>query len=173
MAIDTDINQAKKVLKEIKEDYDNIKRVIDYLKAKNISARITIHSQSVSAQTAAEEMDCGPEEIIKTLVFVADGNPLLVLVQGSRRVDEDRLRQVLQADDLRLAQPEEVVEHTGYRVGSVSPFDLDLPAIADATLLEQEEVRPAAGSTCVGAILRPQDLLAQLSVEIERIGCGD
>lgn len=169
MAIVNDVEQARQVIKEIKRDQSNIERVLDYLSSQNISAQVTIHNKAVSAEVAAEEMDCSPQQIIKTLVFMADGEPLLVLVQGTREVDLNRLKQVVNAEQLQLARPSEVETETGYRVGSVSPFDLELPVVVDAPILDQNRIRPAAGSTCVGAVLQPADLLDQLAPKLEQI----
>lgn len=169
MTIVTDVQEALNVLTELKRDYDNIKRVLDCLESEGIAAEITIHQEAVSAESAAEYMQQHPREIIKTLLFIANGEPLLVLVQGTHRVAVDKLKRIVEADELRLARPEEVKEYTGYRVGSVSPFDLELPTVVDAPILEEEVVRPAAGSTCVGAVLKPETLLEQLPAEVKQV----
>lgn len=169
MAIVTDVQEAKEILEEFKRDYSNVKRVIDYLESESIPAKITMHQEAASSETAAESMDCDLNKIVKSLLFIVEDDPLLVLVQGSRQVDMDKLKRVTEAKELRLARPEEVEAHTGYKVGSVSPFDLELPTIIDAPLLEESEVRPAAGSTCAGAILTPEILLEQLPAKVEQV----
>lgn len=61
---------------------------------------------------------------IKSLVYIADGHPLLVVVFLSDRVDERKMAKFLQISRrrLRMASPSEVLLHGGYAIGSVPPF---------------------------------------------------
>ena len=65
--------------------------------------------------------------IVKSLVFLADGAPLLVLVSGDQRADVHRLRAALGLSKkrLRIAQPAEVLDLTGFEVGGVPPIGHD------------------------------------------------
>src|SRR4030042_602271 len=76
-----------------------------------------------TAEAAAQAVGAPLGSIVKTLVFLADGTPLLVLVSGDRRADVHRLRAALGLSKkrLRLAPPAEVLDRTGFEVGGVPP----------------------------------------------------
>ena len=75
-----------------------------------------------TAQDAAREIGCSVAEIVKSLVFVADGAPVVVLCSGADRVDEARLRDALGAAGVRRATADEAKAATGYAIGGVPPF---------------------------------------------------
>jgi prolyl-tRNA editing enzyme YbaK/EbsC (Cys-tRNA(Pro) deacylase) len=113
--------------------------------------QIDIEEFPEGTETAAEAADvvgCDLAQIASSLVFVADGTPVVVVTSGANRVDEERLADVLDAADVRMADPEEVTEATGYSVGGVPPFchDGDPQVLIDETLLSHEEVWAAAGT---------------------------
>jgi prolyl-tRNA editing enzyme YbaK/EbsC (Cys-tRNA(Pro) deacylase) len=101
-----------------------------------------------TAAEAADVVGCDLAQIASSLVFVADGAPVVVVTSGANRVDETRLADVLDATDVRMADPEEVTEATGYSIGGVPPFCHDgSPAVyVDETLLGHETVWAAAGT---------------------------
>ncbi len=77
-----------------------------------------------TADAAARAVDAPLGSIVKSLVFLADGAPLLVLVSGDQRADVHRLRAALGLSKkrLRIAQPAEVLDNTGFEVGGVPPI---------------------------------------------------
>ena len=101
-----------------------------------------------TAAEAAEVVGCDLAQVASSLVFVADGTPVVVVTSGANRVDEARLADVLDAADVRMADPEAVTEATGYRIGGVPPFchDGNPPVYVDETLLDHEVVWAAAGT---------------------------
>jgi len=100
---------------------------------------------TATAGEAARAVGCEPAEIAKSLVFVADGDPVLCIASGSQRVDLDLLADVLDVAEVRQASPDEVRAATGYPVGGVPPFGHDLPAVLDETLLAHERIFAAGG----------------------------
>jgi prolyl-tRNA editing enzyme YbaK/EbsC (Cys-tRNA(Pro) deacylase) len=80
-----------------------------------------------TAGAAARAVDAPLGSIVKSLVFLADGAPLLVLVAGDQRADVRRLRAALGLSKkrLRIAQPAEVLDITGFEVGGVPPVGHD------------------------------------------------
>jgi prolyl-tRNA editing enzyme YbaK/EbsC (Cys-tRNA(Pro) deacylase) len=103
-----------------------------------------------TAETAARAVDAPQGSIVKSLIFLADGAPLLVLVAGDQRADVKRLRAVLALSKrrLRIAQPSEVLAHTGFEVGGVPPVGHREPlrTLIDRTLSRFGIVWAAAGS---------------------------
>ena len=103
-----------------------------------------------TAETAALAVGAPLGSIVKSLIFLLDGAPLLVLVSGDQRADVKQLRAVLGLSKrrLRIAQPAEVVEHTGFEVGGVPPLGHTPPlrTLIDRTLSRFTTVWAAAGS---------------------------
>jgi prolyl-tRNA editing enzyme YbaK/EbsC (Cys-tRNA(Pro) deacylase) len=103
-----------------------------------------------TAETAAAAVGAPQGSIVKSLVFLADGEPLLVLVSGDQRADVKRLRAALWLSKrrLRIAQPEQVLELTGFEVGGVPPVGHRRPlrTLVDRNLGRFATVWAAAGS---------------------------
>ncbi|MBI2971862.1 MAG: YbaK/EbsC family protein [Candidatus Aenigmarchaeota archaeon] len=76
-------------------------------------------TRSVAKASNASGIDSG--SIVKSLVFLADGERCLILLQGSRTVDRKKVRKLLRAENIALASPGQVLEATGYEVGAVPP----------------------------------------------------
>ena len=100
-----------------------------------------------TAQDAAHEIGVSVGEIVKSLVFVADGRPIVVLCCGDRRVSEERLREVLGASGVRRTTADEAKRFTGYAIGGVPPFAHETPCetVIDEDLYRFEKVWAAAG----------------------------
>lgn len=101
-----------------------------------------------TAEAAARAIGCDVGQIVKSLVFVADGRPVLALTSGANRVDTARLAVLVGAEDARRATPEEARTATGFAVGGTPPFGHPEPvrAFLDPSLLAFEEVWAAAGT---------------------------
>jgi prolyl-tRNA editing enzyme YbaK/EbsC (Cys-tRNA(Pro) deacylase) len=101
-----------------------------------------------TAQDAARAIGCEVGQIVKSLVFMADGRPLLALTSGANRVDVRRLAQLVGATEVRRASPEEARAATGFAVGGTPPFGHPerIRAFLDRDLLAHEEVWAACGT---------------------------
>jgi len=103
-----------------------------------------------TAETAAAAVGAPQGSIVKSLIFLADGVPLLVLVAGDQRADVKRLRAELGLSKkrLRIARPAEVLDQTGFQVGGVPPVGhlSPLRTLIDRTLSRFDTVWAAAGS---------------------------
>jgi prolyl-tRNA editing enzyme YbaK/EbsC (Cys-tRNA(Pro) deacylase) len=104
---------------------------------------------SVSAKTsreAAEALGVSVAQIAKSLVFTANGSPVLVIASGANRVDELKLER-LAGGKIRKADPDTVKQTTGFTIGGVPPFGhtAPLPTFVDRDLLQYEVIYPAAG----------------------------
>ncbi|MGB4440940.1 MAG: YbaK/EbsC family protein [Coriobacteriia bacterium] len=117
-----------------------------------------------TAQAAAEAVGCELGQIAKSIVFVADGRPVLAVVAGDRRGDAVAIAAEAGAVTARLADPATVLAMTGYTVGSVSPFDLpaDVTVLVDESLGRFDVVLPAAG-TADSVVSVPLDSLVALA----------
>ncbi len=125
------------------------RRVEEFLRQHGLAENIVHFEQSTkTAQMAADAMECELGQIVKSLVFVVDGQPALALVAGDKRGDTKAIAGEVGGKKARFADPETVRAATGYAIGGVSPFDLpeDLPVLIDASLERFEVVYPAAGT---------------------------
>lgn len=101
-----------------------------------------------TAADAAAAIGCDVAAIVKTLVFMADGEPVLVLMSGDRMVDLGKLARLRGASELRRASLEEVRTHTGYAAGGTPPVGhpTSMDVYADESLRRHDEVWAAAGT---------------------------
>lgn len=118
-----------------------------------------------TAEDAAREIGTEVRRIVKSLVFIADGRPVIVLCSGQNRVSVKRLEDILRARSVRRATADEAKAHTGFPIGGVPPFGHDraLPVIVDETLTRFDTVWAAAGlpdavfEIAVGELVRLTD----------------
>ena len=99
-----------------------------------------------TAADAARAVGCDVGQIVKSLVFVAAGRPVVALVSGANRLDEKRLAAVA-GEPVLKADAEIARSATGYSIGGVPPFGhaTDIPVFMDRDLLSYEVVWAAAG----------------------------
>ena len=76
-----------------------------------------------------------PSRIVKTMIFVADGKPVAVLVRGDREVNDVKVKNLLHAEEVELAGPETVQAVTGAPMGFAGPVGLSVPVYADSELV--------------------------------------
>jgi prolyl-tRNA editing enzyme YbaK/EbsC (Cys-tRNA(Pro) deacylase) len=111
---------------------------------------LELHVQRLEASTrtvsdAAVAVGCQEAEIAKSIVFVADGDPVLCVASGRHRIDTGKLADALDAAVVRQAAADEVRAATGFAIGGVPPFGHELPILFDESLLEHKRVWAAAG----------------------------
>ena len=75
-----------------------------------------------AADAAAQAIGCDVAQIVKSLVFMADGRPVIAFTSGANRVDPSKLARVAGASEARRATPEEARAATGFAVGGTPPF---------------------------------------------------
>jgi prolyl-tRNA editing enzyme YbaK/EbsC (Cys-tRNA(Pro) deacylase) len=100
-----------------------------------------------TAATAAAQLGCKVGAIANSLVFSADGAPLLVLTSGAHRVDTARVAALIGAAAVRRADPEFVRQSTGQVIGGVAPVGHPEPlrTLVDTWLEPYDVVWAAAG----------------------------
>jgi prolyl-tRNA editing enzyme YbaK/EbsC (Cys-tRNA(Pro) deacylase) len=99
-----------------------------------------------TAVDAAKAVGCEVEQIVKSLVFVAGGRPVVALVSGGNRLDETRLAAVA-GEPVTKADAQIARAATGYAIGGVPPFGhaTDVPVFMDRDLMGHGVVWAAAG----------------------------
>ncbi|HZX34338.1 MAG TPA: YbaK/EbsC family protein [archaeon] len=114
-----------------------------FIKVNRLSAQIfEVRGEVHSAAHAAAEMDNEPDKVAKSIVLVdSNKSPVLVILLGKDRVDFQKLKKILNVSDVRLAEPYEVLEMTGFEVGGVPPVSIyGIRTIIDKSAAEKEEI---------------------------------
>jgi prolyl-tRNA synthetase len=86
---------------------------------------------ATSIEQVSRLLGVEPRQMIKTLVYLADGKPVAVLLRGDHEANEGKIRRALRAKDLELADPATIEKVTGAPVGFAGPVDIGCPVIAD------------------------------------------
>jgi Cys-tRNA(Pro)/Cys-tRNA(Cys) deacylase len=133
----------------------------------NIPHRVFKHEKPLlSFEQAAAERNQRPEQIVRSILFqIRSEEFVMVLVAGREQVDWRRLRQLVRRSRVRMATEEEVLEVTGYRVGTVSPFGLknQVRVLIDESVLREEEVSLGSGARQMAIVMKSADIRRVLS----------
>ncbi len=100
-----------------------------------------------TAATAAAQLGCDVGAIANSLIFAADGEPLLVLTSGAHRVDTAKVAELIGAAKVKRADPDFVRAATGQPIGGVAPVGHPAPVrtLVDEWLAKYDVVWAAAG----------------------------
>ena len=120
-----------------------------------------------TAVAAAAALNVQVGQIANSLVFDADGEPLLVLTSGAHRVDTAKVAGLIGASGLRRATADFVRTHAGQPIGGVAPLGHPKPlrTLVDTALAEYEEVWAAGGI--------PHAVFPITYLELVRVTAGD
>lgn len=148
-----------------------------------IPHRIFHHETPVTSfEQAASDRKQRPEQIVRSILFqIRPGEFTMVLMAGRGQVDWKKLRQLVKRSRVRMATEEEVLEVTGYRIGTVSPFGLKtqtspehgrrVRVLLDASVLREEEISIGSGVRNTAIIMKSEDVHKALGdVEIVELG---
>jgi prolyl-tRNA editing enzyme YbaK/EbsC (Cys-tRNA(Pro) deacylase) len=134
--------------KQIDVLHPNGVKVLDALRAAGVPTDIVETLEgSPTAATAAAQLDIEVGQVCNSLLFNADGEPLLILASGGHKVDVDRVATELGFDSIHRPDADFVREHTGQPIGGVAPLGHPSPVrtIVDTHLATWEVVWAAGG----------------------------
>jgi prolyl-tRNA editing enzyme YbaK/EbsC (Cys-tRNA(Pro) deacylase) len=123
-----------------------------------------------TVKDAAVAVGVDEAEIAKSIVFVADGDPVVCVASGRHRIDTDKLAEALDVAEVRQATAEEVRAATGFAIGGVPPFGHDLPVIFDEELLRHERVWAAGGDPHTLFAVDPRELSETIHARVAPVG---
>lgn len=129
-------------------DHPAVQRVRAALEAHGLTPPITwFEEPAKTAALAAEQLGIETEQITNSLVFDADGEPLLVLTSGAHRVDTAKVAALTGHRRIDRASAQFVREHTGQAIGGVAPVGHPAPirTLVDEWLDRHDVVWAAAG----------------------------
>ncbi len=116
-----------------------------------------------TASDAANAIGCHIAQIVKSLLFLVDGHPVLVLVSGANRLNEAKLATLCGASpqQVKRADAETAKTITGFAIGGIPPFGhiSPLPVYIDADLMGFHVVWAAAGTPHSVFAITPHDLI--------------
>ena len=128
--------------------HPNVRAVQDALESADAHGQVRILPDAVStAAAAADALGVAVGQIANSLIFDADGEPLLVLTSGAHRVDTAKVAHLVGATMISRATPAFVREHTGQAIGGVAPLGHPKPVqtLVDVALGAFDEVWAAGG----------------------------
>lgn len=126
-----------------------IEKVRNFFKAFNMEERIQEFAvSSATVELAAQALNCEPCRIAKSLAFIADEKPILVVAAGDARIDNGKYKAQFSCK-AKMLSPQQTLELIGHAVGGVCPFALKDGVIVylDESLRRFTTVFPACGSS--------------------------
>ena len=108
---------------------------------------VELENSARTAKDAANSLNCEVGAIVKSLLLKIDDNFLLCLIAGDKRCSLNKIKQIKNSKNVRMASAEEVKEQTGYTIGGVSPVGHknELEILIDSSLNRFKAIFAAAG----------------------------
>jgi Cys-tRNA(Pro) deacylase len=143
--------------------HPSTQKVIDAAQAKGLNIEVVEFDQTTrTAEAAAEAIGCSVGQIVKSLCFMANGEPVMTLVSGDNRLDEKKLAalQNVSRKKVKRANADQVRQATGFAIGGVPPFGHTNPMTIymDEDLLQFDVVWAAAGTPHTVFAIPPEQL---------------
>jgi prolyl-tRNA editing enzyme YbaK/EbsC (Cys-tRNA(Pro) deacylase) len=126
----------------------SIERVKHYFAQYGMESRIQeFDVSSATVELAAAALECEPCRIAKTLSFMLEGKPILIVAAGDAKVDNQKYKAHF-GSKAKMLRPEETVSLIGHEIGGVCPFAVDegVSVYLDVSLKRFDTVFPACGS---------------------------
>ena len=127
-----------------------------------IPHRVFRHETPVeSFEQAASDRNQRPEQVVRSILFqVRPEEFVMVLMAGREQVDWRSLRKLVGRSRMRMATEDEVLEVTGYRIGTVSPLGMkrQVRVLIDSSVLREEEISIGSGVSNTAILLKSADL---------------
>lgn len=124
-----------------------LKAVKEYFSTFRMDDRIMVlDASTATVELAAAAHGVDPDQIGKTLSFKIDEHPILIVVSGTAKIDNQKYKRCF-SKKAKMLNPSEALAHTGHAIGGVCPFGLKKPmdVYLDISLKRHHEVIPAAG----------------------------
>lgn len=127
----------------------SIIRVKEYLKKYNLDDKIMeFDESSATVKEAAHAIGCLEKDIAKTLSFLVDDNPIIIVVRGDTKIDNSKYKKEFHKK-AKMVSYDMVEEIIGHKAGGVCPFGVNdnVKIYLDETLKSLEYFYPACGSS--------------------------
>ena len=129
-----------------------------------IDRLIVLEENTATVQLAAQALGVEPGRIAKTLSFIIKDQPVLIVFEGTARIDNGKFKRAF-GTKARMISPEQVEALTGHAPGGVCPFGrkAGVPVYLDVSLRNYDPVYPAAGDDHTAVRLALYDLDAAMA----------
>ena len=134
--------------------------VTQWLAKKGLADRIAEHTGSIdTVEHAAEQIGCSEAEIAKTLSFLVEGKPVIVVMAGDGRVNSAKFKAHFHAKPSMIPR-DQVETLIGFLPGGVCPFGVpaDIPVWLDVSMKRFAHIHPAGGNEFSSVCLTPEEL---------------
>ena len=145
--------------------------VYEWLDKKGYANRITEHTETIdTVEHAAQQIGCSEAEIAKTLSFIVDEKPVIVVMAGDGRVNSSKFKAQFHTKPSMVPR-DQVEEMIGFAPGGVCPFGVreDIPVWLDISMRRFEYIHPAGGNEFVSVKLTPEEL----EIALDAVGWCD
>jgi len=130
----------------------------------------TLDDSTATVAEAADALGVQEGQIAKSIVFVMDGEPVVVVASGRHRIDRDKVCVALDCAEGRMASADEVRAATGFPVGGVPPIGHGLPVLFDSALLDYDLIYAAGGDGNTLFEVAPRDLAGSVHALVASVG---
>jgi prolyl-tRNA editing enzyme YbaK/EbsC (Cys-tRNA(Pro) deacylase) len=143
----------------------------EYMQANGIAGELLhLDVLTPTVEAAAQAVNCAPEQIIKSILFIIDEQPALAIACGTANIERRAIADLFGVGRKRvkLASPERVLEISGYEVGAMPPFGhaTKLTTLMDRRVLEVNEAYAGGGADNALVRLNPQEILRATSARV-------
>lgn len=135
-------------------------KVYNWLKDKGYEDRIEQHKETIdTVEHAARQVGCSQAEIAKTLSFIVDDKPVIIVMAGDGRVNSSKFKAQFHTKPSMVPR-DRVEELIGFLPGGVCPFGIDksIPVWLDVSMKRFDIVHPAGGNEFTSVRLSPKEL---------------
>ncbi len=136
---------------------DNVKKWLD---ERGLGDRLTEHKELIdTVEHAAQQIGCSEAEIAKTLSFIVDDKPVVIVMAGDGRVNSSKFKALFHTKPSMIPR-DRVRELTGFEPGGVCPFGVPvgIPIWLDVSMKRFEYIHPAGGNAYTSVKLTPDEL---------------
>jgi prolyl-tRNA editing enzyme YbaK/EbsC (Cys-tRNA(Pro) deacylase) len=130
----------------------------------------TLDDSTATVADAARALGVEEGQIAKSIVFVMDGEPVVVVASGRHRIDPDKVCEALDCAEGRIASADEVRAATGFPIGGVPPIGHGLPVVFDAALLDYDVIYAAGGDGNTLFAVAPRQLAGSVHALVAPVG---
>ena len=144
--------------------HPSAQKVADAARALGLSVEIVEFEETTrTAQDAARTIGCQVAQIVKSLLFIVNGQPIMALISGVNRLDERKLAALrgVGRKQVERADADTTKAATGFSIGGVPPFGHTsrLPVYVDEDLTHFDVVWAAAGTPFAVFAITPEELV--------------
>ena len=149
-------------------DYDE--KLREYIKDHGIEAEVISFKQSThSVAETADAVGADPEDFVKSICMIGPSGLIVAIVKGEHRASTKRVSKALGIERPRIAEPDEMLELTGYPVGGTPAFGYEATFLMDSKVLEKEKVYSGGGSTNALTYMTTEEMLRVNGAKVARL----